>query len=212
MIPGFNNDVLYKGYKFHVQTEDKGPKNPVVETLLFFRGMIVASRKTPYDSLLEDENLTEKVRLLMIHQHQKMIADLKSGEFDEIINKELGGKEILPSAPPREVEDLSEKFLEAIKKVKKMFLVVEGIKNEGNTIYIKAKINAKEAKDLSGNTIDVFLKFPDGKKLFLTKGPVNSSGETEISFPTPKLERPFILVLEAEVKGLGFDEKWIKID
>ncbi len=212
MIPGFNNDVLYKGHKFHVQTEDKGPKNPVVETLLFFRGMIVSSKKTPYDGLLEDENLAEKVRLLMIQQHQKMIADLKSGEFDEIINKELGGKEIIPSSPSSQKEDLSEKFLEAIKKAKKMFIVVEEIKNEGNSILIKARINSREPKDLSGNSIDVFLKFPDGKKLFLARGPVNSSGETEISFSEPKVERPLILVLESEVKGLGFDEKWIKID
>ncbi len=212
MIPGFNNDVLYKGYKFHVQTEDKGPKNPVVETLLFFRGMIVSNRKTPYDGLLEDENLTEKVRLLMIQQHQKMIADLKSGEFDELINKELGGKGIIPSSPAQEQEDLSEKFLEAIKKVKKMFLAIEEIKDDGKTITIKAGINTRESRDLSGNSIDVFLKFPDGKKLFLTRGLVDSSGKAEISFPVPRVERPFVLVLETEVKGLGFDEKWIKFD
>ncbi len=211
MIPGFNNDVLYRGYKFHVQTEDKGPKNPVIETLLFFRGMIVSSRKTPYDGLLGDENLSEKVRLLMIQQHQKMIADLKRGEFDEIIMRELGEKEEIPRAPVVE-EDLSQQFLEALKKIKKVYLVLEEVRVGEKEVNLKVRVKTQERADLSGNTVEVFLKFPDGKKLFLTRGHLNSQGETEISFPFPKIERPFILILETELKGLGFDEKWVKVD
>ncbi len=215
MIPGFNNDVIYKGHKFHIQTEDKGPKNPVIETLLFFRGMIVSSRKTPYDGLLQEGDPTEKVRLMMIHQHQKMIADLKRGEFDEIIQRELGERTEAPRAPVEkkpEEEDLGRQFLEALKRIKKVFLVLEGVDVGEREVNLRVKVQTQESLDLAGNAVDVFLKFPDGKKLFLTRGHLDSRGEAEISFPFPRVERPFILILETEIKDLGFDEKWVKID
>ncbi len=45
MITGFNTDVEYEGRVFHVQTEDKGRTNPVVESLVYSGGEIVASRR-----------------------------------------------------------------------------------------------------------------------------------------------------------------------
>ena len=38
MITGFNTDVKYKGTVFHVQTEDKGVANPIIESLIYKGG------------------------------------------------------------------------------------------------------------------------------------------------------------------------------
>ena len=35
MITGFNTDVPYRGEVYHVQTEDKGTDNPMVESLIY---------------------------------------------------------------------------------------------------------------------------------------------------------------------------------
>ena len=44
MITGFNTDVKYKGVVYHVQTEDKGTANPLIETLIYKGGEILGSR------------------------------------------------------------------------------------------------------------------------------------------------------------------------
>src|SRR5262245_21768907 len=44
VITGYNTDVKHGGKVFHVQTEDKGAKNPIIETLVYVGGgQIIAS-------------------------------------------------------------------------------------------------------------------------------------------------------------------------
>ena len=52
MVPGFNTDFKYRGETYHVQTEDNGVGNPVVVTLLYHKGAILASRRTSYHDLI----------------------------------------------------------------------------------------------------------------------------------------------------------------
>src|SRR3972149_72348 len=51
MITGFNTDVKYRGVVYHVQTEDKGAGNPLIETLIYKGGEILSSRRLPHASL-----------------------------------------------------------------------------------------------------------------------------------------------------------------
>lgn len=92
MLMGFNTNVTYKGDVFHVQTEDSGTKNPVITTLLYRGGVILASKKTSYKELLNEEGHPpkEKIRQLMSSQHKEMISDLFSGKFDDVIEKIVG--------------------------------------------------------------------------------------------------------------------------
>ena len=48
VITGFNTDVKYRGVVYHVQTEDKGTANPMIETLIYKGGEILGSRRLPY--------------------------------------------------------------------------------------------------------------------------------------------------------------------
>jgi hypothetical protein len=79
MLIGYNTNVPYKGNLYHVQTEDNGTKNPVVITLLYIRGTILASKKTSYAHLLSDPAWLEAVRKLMKEQHKDMIKELLRG-------------------------------------------------------------------------------------------------------------------------------------
>jgi hypothetical protein len=83
MITGFNTDVEYDGRTFHVQTEDRGRRNPVVESLVYSGGEIVASRKSPYEELLAEATYSEAAVLkLMEAQHQAMVREIRNGRFD----------------------------------------------------------------------------------------------------------------------------------
>ena len=54
MITGHNTDINYNGIIYHVQTEDKGHANPVIETLVYKGGEILEARRTTYAELLKD--------------------------------------------------------------------------------------------------------------------------------------------------------------
>ena len=94
MITGFNTDVKYHGVVYHVQTEDKGTTNPLIETLIYKGGEILGSRRLPYADLVKSPDDETAITKLMEDQHKGMIMEVKRGRFDP------GGERTL-------IEDLS---------------------------------------------------------------------------------------------------------
>lgn len=83
MITGFNTDIRHGDRVFHVQTEDRGLGNPVVESLVYVGGQILLSKKSPYADLVADGKADEKaVRQLMDLQHRRIIEAIRRGRFD----------------------------------------------------------------------------------------------------------------------------------
>jgi len=80
MLIGYNTNVPYKGEIYHVQTEDSGLKSPVIITLLYLKGTILASKKTSYSDLVASPDYKEKVRELMKEQHKAMLRELIAGK------------------------------------------------------------------------------------------------------------------------------------
>lgn len=83
MITGFNTDVKFRGLVYHVQTEDKGKVNPLIETLIYKGGEILASRRLPYSELVRDSPAEAEATIgrLMEEQHKAMILEVKRGAF-----------------------------------------------------------------------------------------------------------------------------------
>lgn len=85
---GLNQNIMYKGVVYHVQTEDGGNSNPVITTHLFKDGgTIFASRRANYGDKLDSENLDEAVKEMMRSQTIAILKDLKAGLFDEALTK-----------------------------------------------------------------------------------------------------------------------------
>ena len=79
MITGYNTDVEHQGRAFHVQTEDKGLDNPIVETLIYCGGEILTSRRSSYEQLVGTERYSEEeVQRRMEAQHQGLEAMVDS--------------------------------------------------------------------------------------------------------------------------------------
>jgi len=89
MITGFNTNVRHGGRLFHVQTEDSGTAYPHVISHVYYGGTILASEKHDYEDLLGSEDLTDAVRALMEGQHKVMVARLKQGALDAVIEERL---------------------------------------------------------------------------------------------------------------------------
>jgi hypothetical protein len=81
MITGFNTDVRHRGLVFHVQTEDKGAANPVVESLVYVGGRVLASKRAEYAALGIDKG-DRGIQAIMERQHRLMIAAIQGGRLD----------------------------------------------------------------------------------------------------------------------------------
>ena len=84
VITGFNTDIEHNGVIYHVQTEDKGLETPLILSLVYERGTILASKRSPYNDLIQggfDEKiLTERLQ----KQHKLICAAVRAGRIEEL--------------------------------------------------------------------------------------------------------------------------------
>ena len=84
MITGFNTDIEFQGITYHVQTEDKGIDTPLILSLVYNRGTILASKRSPYNDLLaetfDEKELTERLQ----KQHKLMCAAVRAGRIEDL--------------------------------------------------------------------------------------------------------------------------------
>jgi hypothetical protein len=85
MLTGYNTDVSYGGEVFHVQTEDKGIHSPIILSLVYRAGTILAAKRTPYANLIQDGIVDElAVAQILNKQHQILVAAIKAGKSDKL--------------------------------------------------------------------------------------------------------------------------------
>lgn len=87
MITGFNTDVSYGGTTYHVQTEDKGDDNPIILSLVYVRGAILAAKRTSYAKELEEGLSEQQLQSMLEKQHRTILAVIKAGRIQELVDK-----------------------------------------------------------------------------------------------------------------------------
>ena len=100
MITGFNTDIEHDGVTYHVQTEDKGLDSPIILSLVYSGGTILASKRSPYEDLIaegfSDEVLAERLK----RQHRLICAAIHSGRIDDL--KKMSGRRAQTKQEPVE--------------------------------------------------------------------------------------------------------------
>lgn len=98
MITGHNTDVEHDGVVYHVQTEDKGLETPIVLSLVYTGGAILASKRSSYHDLIaagfDEAVLTERLQ----RQHRLICAAINAGRIEDL--KKMGAP---PRHPPQNV-------------------------------------------------------------------------------------------------------------
>lgn len=95
MSSGFNTDVRVGEQVFHVQTEDRGPSRPVIDTAVYQSGRVLLRRSSNYEQFAASpaftaEALRERVEL----QHSDVINDLRSGALAAEMASPAGGIQV----------------------------------------------------------------------------------------------------------------------
>jgi hypothetical protein len=87
-VMGFNNNVRYRGMRFHIQTEDSGVARPHIITHLFADGgHVIKSIRTEYSEYVDHPDRPAIIQKLMREQHRGMALDLRDGRLDATIDK-----------------------------------------------------------------------------------------------------------------------------
>jgi hypothetical protein len=82
MSSGFNTDVHVGDHVFHVQTEDRGPSHPVIDTAVYQHGRILHRLSSNYQEFADSPEFSAEVLGERVHdQHRKVIEDLRAGAF-----------------------------------------------------------------------------------------------------------------------------------
>jgi hypothetical protein len=115
VITGFNTDIEHDGVVYHVQTEDKGLDSPIILSLVYAGGAILASKRSPYADLIEegfsDEALGERLK----RQHRLICAAIHSGRIEDL--KKMSARDVGSPAPVQtEVHAPAEEIQEQIQE------------------------------------------------------------------------------------------------
>lgn len=87
MSSGFNTDVRVGGRVFHVQTEDRGPSRPVIDTAIYLQGRVVHRHSNSYDQQAFSRELDDGAPQKRVEdQHRSVIEDLRAGRLDAEID------------------------------------------------------------------------------------------------------------------------------
>lgn len=84
MITGYNTDIEFDGVTYHVQTEDKGLQKPIILSLVYDRGTILASKRLPYDDLLDGDLDEELLAARLQRQHKLICAAIQAGRIEDL--------------------------------------------------------------------------------------------------------------------------------
>jgi hypothetical protein len=202
MITGFNTDVDHGGRVFHVQTEDKGLNNPVVESLIYCGGEIVASRQNSYEELAATGELQEEQILsLMESQHQTMVREIYNGKYDKEAPKPFGHNIITD----RSLDDVVLDFLRQNVRVEpiRLELVDEQTIQEGTRPTMRVKVlEAGTDLPVPGAAVVVRLISTEGDPRDLFSAATDDDGFVEAAFEIPELPgADSALILSAEAGG-----------
>jgi hypothetical protein len=114
MITGYNTDVEHDGVIYHVQTEDKGLATPLLLSLVYAGGEILASKRSSYHDLIaagfDESVLTERLQ----RQHRLICAAINAGRIADL--RKLGApprKASSPSPRPPHQETVEEPAVES---------------------------------------------------------------------------------------------------
>jgi hypothetical protein len=80
MIFGYNTNVTVAGTAYHVQTEDRGVANALIDTTVYCRGRVLHRRTNNYFDLLPlDADREGALKVRVDEQHRGVLEEIRTG-------------------------------------------------------------------------------------------------------------------------------------
>ncbi len=187
MVTGFNTDVRHDGKTYHVQTEDKGLQNPIIETLIYVGGEILAARRTSYADLLSKGEGEKEIAERIESQHNRMILDIREGRYDSKKARPFGEGIISSKSFDEVVLDYLKS--QAVAECISLQMVGSDGFVEGETARLDLLVSqASSGQGLAGAKVKVKLISTVDKPRTLVEGQTGDTGKVSLTCALPLLE------------------------
>jgi hypothetical protein len=209
LITGYNTDVEHNERIYHVQTEDKGIGNPMIESLIYLGGEILASHRSSYEDLLPTGPDPKALSARLEAQHQRMILNVRQGRHDPGGMKAFGEGIISDRGFEEVVLDyLSEELgSEALQIILENPVQFAGGARHDLVIRARGDLSSLPVKDV---LISVSLLTPVEKPRLLAEGKTDSQGVFRGKVAIPLVEPGSAAVLlHASLQEDRVELKWL---
>lgn len=208
MLTGFNTDVKHNGKVYHVQTEDKGASNPVIETLIYLGGEIIEARRTSYKDLLEKRGFQPLlIYRLMEQQHKMAIADIREGRF------ETGPLPAQPPTPPaKSLDEVILEYLQAQAQRREAIQLDydrDRVFQEGSSVELPLSVRMeKSGQPVAGAHVVVRVISTVRPVMNLWQGSTDAQGQVVARFRLPEFPDGMgAILLQAFYQDRAVEEK-----
>jgi hypothetical protein len=195
MITGFNTDVDSQGRVFHVQTEDKGLDNPLIESLVYCGGEIIESRRHSYADLTEAGECSEdEILIRMEAQHQGLIREIRNGAFDSEEPRPFGADLVTN----RSLDEVVLEFLQVEENLGPLALELadDVVLHQGSRPELSmVVIEESTGRPIAGALVKLTLISTRDKPLELYAGVSDTDGRIDAAFDIPEITEADLAVL-----------------
>ncbi len=221
VLTGYNTDIDFEGTTYHVQTEDKGRSNPHIESLVYARGEILYSKRTPYHDLVEQDADSKEIASLMERQHRTLSEAIRRGRLNQIPQRKPavaddGGVPVGTIATPTigaSEPSLDEVILEYLKAQRgKAHLILSSSGRSdlvyGNTTEVRiVAVDSQDNAPQAGVQVSVLFKSTaDPRRLLLADGETDANGVFSATVNLPEFNGGTSAVVVTAESSLGQSE------
>jgi hypothetical protein len=209
VITGYNTDVEHDGVVYHVQTEDKGLDTPLILSLVYSGGTILASKRSRYEDLIasgfSDEALSERLK----RQHLLICAAIHAGRVLDL--KRMAGPEPKISGVETPVDEELPTPVEEHERPDELAAVAQqNVPSTTPATEVVGQPNAYTVQDPRRQSPMGEVKEAEGLRISLLDEQEFRSGETPtlrvmVSQPSGNTEKPmFGAVVSVKILGTAF--------
>lgn len=196
MITGINQDVSYKGRVYHVQTEDRGLSNPIIETLIYVKGEILSSHRTQYGELLKNNYDEKRIAKILEQQHRRIVVDIKLGKFDSEPGPKTLGEGIVST---KSLDQVIIDYLSANSEKGEKELEIEVLEQTefyfGEPSAVKILV-ALGSNPIQNAQVSVKIRFAGGEEIQLSQGKTDVNGVSLCRFSIPLSSASALIVID----------------
>jgi hypothetical protein len=228
VLTGYNTDIDFDGVTYHVQTEDRGGGKPLIESLVYVGGEILAARRTEYRNLLDVGAEKGAIQTLMEHQHRAIVDAIKHGRITVLTEPQVGAEsDTTVSRRAPQVNTVAAEPANALPRSQKTLdeVIAEWLAEQQRTERIRLTIDGGEELSLGGpfsltvqvrtvpgdapvNGAQVYVRFLSTatKPVKLAEGRSDDGGKLTLRGNVPDIERGTALVVVSAQHASGSDE------
>jgi hypothetical protein len=146
MLFGHNSNVTAGGTTYHVQTEDRGVTNALIDTTVYFRGRVLYRRTNNYFDLLPlNPGHEQALKVRLDEQHRAVVEEIRTGALHLALPQDE--KSSAPAAAPDSASTPKVLSLELINAKTwlsgKRALLQIAVRNQSNHAVESAKVTAR---------------------------------------------------------------------